>query len=129
MHLANGAAFGVAFDRLGGRGPRQGLAAAMVETAATWPGMLLIDRFHPDRRDGTWPPLVRHGPTIAEQVLVHAVFGVVLGPCSTAATEPVASLRRVQLRRVRLQVVALARDPARAAARPGGRQRRDRGPP
>jgi hypothetical protein len=79
MHLANGAAFGVAFDRLGGRGARQGLAAAMVETAATWPGMLLIDRFHPDRRDGTWPPLVRHGPTIVEQVLVHAVFGVVLG--------------------------------------------------
>ncbi len=79
MHLANGAAFGVAFDRLGGRGWRQGLAAAMVETAATWPGMLLIDRFHPDRRSGRWPSLVRHPPTIAEQVLVHAIFGVVLG--------------------------------------------------
>lgn len=79
MHLTNGAAFGVAFDRLGGRGWRQGLAAAMVETAATWPGMLLVDRFHPDRRSGAWPPLTRHGPTIAEQVLVHAVFGVALG--------------------------------------------------
>jgi len=79
MHLGNGAAFGVALDRLGGRGWRQGLAAAMVETAGTWPGMVLIDRFHPDRRDGHWPPLVRHGPTIAEQILVHAVFGVVLG--------------------------------------------------
>jgi hypothetical protein len=79
LHLVNGALFGLLFDRLGGRGWRQGLGAAMAETAATWPGMALIDRFHPDRRSGAWPPLLRHRPTIVEQILVHALFGVVLG--------------------------------------------------
>ena len=57
VHAANGAAFGAAFALAGGRGPRAGLAWAGTEAVATWPGMALIDRVHPDRRSGRWPPL------------------------------------------------------------------------
>ena len=78
-HLANGAVFGAAFAGLGGRGWRQGLAAAQVENLALWPAMALVDRIHPDRRRGAWPPLVTNRRVFAYEAGVHAVFGVVLG--------------------------------------------------
>jgi hypothetical protein len=55
IHIANGAAFGVAFDRL-----------------------------HPDVRSGAWPPLARNPHAAAQEVLGHAVFGAVLGGLVTA---------------------------------------------
>ncbi len=79
LHLGNGAVFGAAFERLGGRGWRQGLLAAQVESAGLWPGMALVDRFHPDRRSGAWPPLLGNGRIFAYEVATHAVFGAVLG--------------------------------------------------
>jgi hypothetical protein len=80
LHLLNGAIFGAAFARAGGRGVRQAVAAAELENAALWlPGMAVVDRLHPDRRSGAWPPLVRNGRVFAYEVAVHAVFGVVLG--------------------------------------------------
>ena len=79
VHLANGAAAGVAFQRLGLRGWKQGVAAAVVENTVIWPGMAVVDRLHPDRRSGAWPPLLRNGRIFAQETAAHALFGAVLG--------------------------------------------------
>jgi hypothetical protein len=79
LHVANGAAFGVAFERLGLRGVKAGVVAAEVENTLAWPAMAIVDRIHPDRRDGTWPPLVRSSRVAAQEVVGHAIFGAVLG--------------------------------------------------
>jgi hypothetical protein len=79
MHLVNGAAFGAAFERLGGRGWKQGVLAAEVENAGLWAGMAVIDRIHPDRRRGAWPRLLTNPGVVAHEVVMHAVFGAVLG--------------------------------------------------
>jgi hypothetical protein len=75
----NGALFGAAFARAGAQGWRRGLAAAQAENVALWPVMILLDRVHPDRRSGAWPPLARNGRVFAYEVAVHALFGAVLG--------------------------------------------------
>jgi hypothetical protein len=79
LHVTNGAAFGAAFDAIGGRGIRAGMVAAQVENVVLWPGMALVDRFHPDRRTDAWPPLFGNGRVFAQEVAMHAVFGAVLG--------------------------------------------------
>jgi hypothetical protein len=79
VHLANGAAFGVAFARLGGGGLWLGVVAAEAENALLWPLTGVIDRVHPDVRSGAWPPMLRNGHAFAQEVLGHAVFGAVLG--------------------------------------------------
>jgi hypothetical protein len=79
VHLANGATFGAVFARLGGRGWKQGVLAAEAESALLWPGMAVIDRVHADRRSGEWPPLLLNSRVFAYEVVVHAIFGVVLG--------------------------------------------------
>jgi hypothetical protein len=78
VHLANGAAAGIGFRRLGLRGWKA-VAAAQVESAVLWPGMAVVDRFHPDRRSGDWPPLLRNPRVFAQEVAAHAVFGGVFG--------------------------------------------------
>ncbi|HSD01436.1 MAG TPA: hypothetical protein VLB81_03660 [Gaiellales bacterium] len=79
VHLANGAAFGVAFRRLGGHGVRRAILAAQAENALLWPGMAVADRIHPDVRSGAWPRLFPDPGTIAQEVGGHMIFGVVLG--------------------------------------------------
>jgi hypothetical protein len=79
VHLANGAAAGIAFERLGLRGWKAGVVAFEAETIATWPLMALVDRFHPDSRSGAWPPFLRNGRVFAQEVAVHALFGAILG--------------------------------------------------
>ena len=79
VHLVNGAAAGVLFRRLGLRGWKAGVVAAQIENAALWPGMVVVDRFHPDRRSGAWPPLLRNRSVFAQEVAVHALFGAILG--------------------------------------------------
>jgi hypothetical protein len=79
LHAANGAVFGAAFERAGLRGVKAGVAAAQVENLALWPGMAIVDRIHPDRRNGTWPPLVGNPRIAAYEVIAHALFGTVLG--------------------------------------------------
>jgi hypothetical protein len=79
LHLANGAAFGAAFERVGGRGWRQGLLAAELENLGLWPGMALVDRLHPDRKSGAWPPLLTNPRVFLYEAAVHALFGGVLG--------------------------------------------------
>jgi len=49
------------------------------ENLALWPGMAVLDRVHPDRRSGAWPPLLTNGRVFAYEAAVHALFGVVLG--------------------------------------------------
>jgi hypothetical protein len=78
-HLVNGALFGAAFERIGGRGWKQGLLAAQAENAVLWAGMVVIDRVHQDRRSGAWPPLFTNPRVAAHEAAVHALFGVVLG--------------------------------------------------
>ena len=78
-HLVNGAVFGAAFERLGGRGWKQGVVAAEVENVALWAGMAIIDRIHPDRRRGAWPRLLTNRRVVAHEVVMHAIFGAVLG--------------------------------------------------
>jgi hypothetical protein len=79
LHLVNGAIFGAAFERLGKGGVRDGVLAAETENLAVWPGMLVVDRLHPDRRSGRWPRLATNGRVIAYEVATHALFGAVLG--------------------------------------------------
>jgi hypothetical protein len=79
IHLANGAVVGVAFGRLGVRGWKAGVLVLQAEHLATWPLMTLVDRFHPDRRSGAWPPLLRNGRVFSQEAAVHALFGAVLG--------------------------------------------------
>ena len=79
VHLANGAAAGIAFRRLGVRGWKSGIAIAQLEGAALWPAMAIVDRFHPDRRSGAWPPLLRNRRVFGQEVAAHAIFGAVLG--------------------------------------------------
>ena len=79
VHLVNGGVFGAVFARLGGHGIVRGIAAAQVENLALWPGMAVVDRVHPDRRRGAWPPLLRNGRVFAYEMATHALFGAVLG--------------------------------------------------
>ncbi|MBD0290679.1 MAG: hypothetical protein ICV74_05435, partial [Thermoleophilia bacterium] len=75
LHLANGAVFGAAFERLGGRGAVAGGLAAQVENLVLWPAMAVVDRVHPDRRSGAWPPLLGNARVFAYEVAAHAIFG------------------------------------------------------
>ncbi len=79
LHLGNGALFGAAFERLGGRGLGQGVLAAQAENLALWPGMAVVDRVHPDRKSGAWPPLLGNGRVFVYEAAVHALFGAALG--------------------------------------------------
>jgi hypothetical protein len=79
LHLANGALFGAVFERLGGRGWKRGLVAAQVENVVLWPGVALVDRVHPDRKSGAWPPLAGNARVAAYEAATHALFGCVLG--------------------------------------------------
>lgn len=78
-HAAGGAAFGSVFARLGGRGVRDGVVAAVAENTLLWPGLAALERVHPKRRDGSWPPLLLNGRAFAAATVGHAIFGALLG--------------------------------------------------
>ena len=48
-------------------------------TTLLGPTMAIPDRVHPDRRDGTWPPVVSSPGIAAQEVLSHDIFGAMLG--------------------------------------------------
>jgi hypothetical protein len=79
VYLVNGAAFGLAWERLGRSGWKSAVVAAQLENVALWPGMALVDRYHPDRRRGELPPLFRSKRVFGYEVATHALFGAVLG--------------------------------------------------
>ena len=83
MHLAAGAAFGIAFDRLGATllpGPiwARAVAMAQLENAALWPLVAVLDRVHPAVRDGTLAPLNR-AVYFVQAALRHLALGAALG--------------------------------------------------
>jgi len=95
LHLANGAAFGAAFERLGLRGSRAAVVAAEAENLALWPLMVVVDRVHPDRRSGRWPRLATSPRVAGYEIVAHAIFGLVLGrSLPTRATQPGLAGRR-----------------------------------
>ena len=79
LHLANGAAAGVAFQRSGLSGVKAGVVAFQFEGLASWPGMALADRLHPDRDEPDWPSLARNARVLGHEAAGHAIFGLVLG--------------------------------------------------
>jgi hypothetical protein len=82
MHLANGAAFGLAADELRRRRRRVGpLQLALVEHTVLFPLGYVADRIHPARGEPGLAPLfsVR---AFAQATLRHAVFGAVLAQLS-----------------------------------------------
>jgi hypothetical protein len=94
-HLQNGAAFGAAYANLAPSVPlpswSRGPLAALGENFLAWPASLLVDRFHPARRD--LAPLAGSGRALAQATWRHLLFGVVLGELerrlnSEAADEP-----------------------------------------
>jgi hypothetical protein len=86
IHVANGALFGIVWARLGGGGWKRGVLLAELENLVLWaPGMALVDRYHPDRRSGALPPLLRNARVFGYEVATHALFGAVLGLASTRA--------------------------------------------
>jgi hypothetical protein len=74
-----GAGFGAVFARLGGRGINQAVAAALVENAALWPLVWVIQRWHPDVRAGRWPKPFTDPGAIQVSFAGHALYGVLLG--------------------------------------------------
>jgi hypothetical protein len=92
-HMAGGFAFGAAFERLGGRTAKQGMAAAVVENTVLWPAVALIERVHPKAKRGEWPPLLLDGRAFAAATLGHAAFGALLG-AGVSRASPAAGRRR-----------------------------------
>jgi hypothetical protein len=66
VQAAGGAAFGAVFAVLG-------------ENAALLALSPVVDRFHPDVRDGSWPPLTGNLRAAAVSVSGHALYGLLLG--------------------------------------------------
>jgi hypothetical protein len=75
LHMANGAAFGLAYNRLR---PRSALGLALAENFATFPLAIPFIRRHPARGE---PGLAPVGSVrgLAQATARHALFGVVLG--------------------------------------------------
>jgi hypothetical protein len=83
LHLANGAAFGIAYDAARSRvraDPRRlALILALAENVGLYPLGLLVDRFHPARGEPGIPRLWPNPRAFAQATLRHTAFGVVLG--------------------------------------------------
>jgi hypothetical protein len=78
-HSTAGAGFGYLFERFGGRGVKHGVAVALAENTLLWPALGVVERIHPKRRDGSWPPLVGNPRVFAQATVGHAFFGLLLG--------------------------------------------------
>ena len=74
-----GAVFGALFARFGGRGINAAVTAALLENAALWPAVAVVQRFHPDVRAGRWPRPFADPGSIQVSFAGHAIYGVLLG--------------------------------------------------
>ena len=81
IHMGNGAAFGAIYSQLRpfmpGPPVATGLLAGLVEHAASWPFVRLIDASHPAK--GDLPTLWGSPRALAQATWRHALFGAVLG--------------------------------------------------
>ena len=83
IHVANGAAFGLAFhearDRLPVGERKLAVGMALAEHLALYPLCYLVDRYHPGRGEPGIPPLLTNRRAFAQATWRHALFGAVLG--------------------------------------------------
>ena len=78
LHIANGAAFGLAYRELKRRRGWSAFRLAMVEHVVLYPLSAVVDRHHPARGSEGIPKLLT--PRAFGQATVrHAVFGALLG--------------------------------------------------
>jgi hypothetical protein len=81
LHVQNGAILGTAYSRLKPSRPGsvvlRGLLVGLIEHAATWPMVALVDRYHPARKE--LPKLAGNRRALGQATIRHAVFGIVLG--------------------------------------------------
>ena len=86
IHAANGALFGLAFDRVRQRVPyskeQVAIGMALAEHVALYPLSYFVDRYHPARGQAGIPPLFTNARAFALATIRHAVFGAVLGRLS-----------------------------------------------
>jgi hypothetical protein len=83
LHAANGAVFGLAYERLRRGAPagpyRLAIGMALAEHLALFPLNALVDRFHPARGEPGVPPLLTSPRAFAQATWRHLVFGALLG--------------------------------------------------
>lgn len=83
VHAANGAVFGLVFERIRRRTllpPRPlALRLALAEHVALYPLCFLVDRRHPARGEEGIPPLLTNPRAFAQATVRHALFGALLG--------------------------------------------------
>ena len=81
LHVQNGAIFDAAYARLRpslpGSAVIRGLLVGLIEHVATWPLTVLVDRYHPARKE--LPKLAANPRAFGQATIHHAVFGIVLG--------------------------------------------------
>jgi hypothetical protein len=77
LHAANGAVFGLAYDRLRRRGV-SALTMALAEHTLLFPLGAVVDRAHPARRQGGLAPLWSKRAFV-QATFRHALFGALLG--------------------------------------------------
>jgi hypothetical protein len=78
IHAANGAAFGVAYDRLRRRSRISPLQLALVESTLLFPLTYVVDQAHPARGTrGVARSFTVRG--FVQETVRHALFGAVLG--------------------------------------------------
>jgi len=90
MHVGNGAIFGALYANVAPSLPvpraARGPLAGMAEHLATWPGMLLVERFHPSRDE--FPPLWGNPRAFAQATWRHLIFAVVMGELERRLNPP-----------------------------------------
>jgi hypothetical protein len=86
IHAANGALFGLAFDRVRRRvlysKEHLAIGMALAEHVVLYPLSYFVDRYHPARGQAGIPPLFTNARAFAQATIRHAVFGAVLGRLS-----------------------------------------------
>jgi hypothetical protein len=90
LHLQNGAVFGGVYAAFAPSLPvaavLRGPAAAMSEHLLSWPLVLVVDRFHPARRQ--LPRLWGNWRAFAQATVRHLLFGIVLGELERRLNPP-----------------------------------------
>jgi hypothetical protein len=81
LHMQNGAAFGAVYANLAAALPlpraARGPALALAEHVSLWPLGLVVDRFHPARKE--LPRFAGNRRAYAQAAWRHLLFGLVLG--------------------------------------------------
>jgi hypothetical protein len=89
LHVQNGAILGAGYARLKpslpGPAVLRGLLAGLIQHVATWPMTVLVDRYHPARKE--LPKLAANTRAFGQATIRHAVFGVVLGLLEAALND------------------------------------------